>query len=219
MAPGLSWPPIRVSPVPGAGVGTPFAGWGDRAGEAGGRFVESLFELPAGGVGSAGLGAGTLCGGGCWFVCGSFAKSSGTGTPCVLTTGSFLVTSNVLFSGATSSAGFSPLAFADVFREFESPSESDAPSEPESPCESDSPSEIELPRKFAVSTEPESSSGWSIAKGIAPGLPFKDNTLVVPVLGTSVNATGTPNVLTGHGGGGVMKVGWGLGCPGKIVVV
>ena len=44
-------------------------------------------------------------------------------------------------------------------------------------------------------------------------------TLVVPILGIEVNGIGTPNVLTGHGGGGVMKVGSGLGSPGRIVVV
>lgn len=223
MAPGLSWPPLRVLPVPGAGVGTPFAGWGDTAGEAGGIFAKPPFELPAGGVGSAGLGAGTLCGGGCWFVCGlSCAKSSGTGTPCVSTTGSFLVTSNVLFSsvGTISSAGFSPLAFALVFEpespsEPESPAEPESPSEPKSSCEYDSPPEIELPRKFAVLTEFKS----TFAGRFLSTNPFSPPTLVVPVLGISVNAIGTPNVLTGHGGGGVMKVGSGLGCPGKIVVV
>ena len=143
MAPGLIWPPLRVLPVPGAGVGTPFAGWGDTAGEAGGIFAKPPFELPAGGVGSAGRGAGILCGGGggCWFVCElSCAKSSGTGTPCVSTTGAFLVTIKVLFSslGAISSAGASPFGSPSVV-EPESPAERESPSEPKSSCEFDSP--------------------------------------------------------------------------------
>ena len=70
MEPGTTWPPVRVSPVPGAGVGAPFAGWSELTGEAGGLFPTSPFGLPAGGVGSAGLGAGTLCGGVCGFLCG-----------------------------------------------------------------------------------------------------------------------------------------------------
>lgn len=197
--------------MPGAGVGAPFAGWGDIAGEAGGIFAEPAFESPAGAVGSAGLDAGTLSGEGCW------SKSLGTSIPCgssaepllVTTTSLFLVTNTVSFStvGATGSGGLSSTGcgFDFDFRELESPSEPDVPS---SPC--GSPSE-EPPRKFAV---PESSSGRSTMKGL-----FIPPTLVVPILGTSVKAIGTPNVLTGHGGGGVMKVGSGLGSPENIVVV
>ena len=48
--------------MPGAGVGIPFAGGGDLAGEAGRIWPEPAFEAPAGGVGSAGLDAGTLSG-------------------------------------------------------------------------------------------------------------------------------------------------------------
>lgn len=196
--------------APGVGVGTPFAGWGDIAGEAGVIFAEPAFEAPAGGVGSAGLDAGTLSGVGC------LSKILGTAIPCVSSAGSFLVTTTALFTvtntvlfstiGVTGSGGLFPIGCGFDFRELESPSEPDAPS---SPC--DSPSE-ELPRKLAV---PDSSSGWSTMKGLF----LKPSTLVVPVLGTSVKAIGTPNVLTGHGGGGVMKVASGLGCPEKIVVV
>lgn len=208
-----------VSLVPGACVGTLFAGWGDVAGEAGGIFAESPFEMPAGGVGSAGFDAGTLCDG-FWLLCGSpLSKILGTGIPCVSTAGSFLVTSNILFStlGTNGSAGFSSPAFWFVFRKLESPSEPDFPSEFEAPCSS--PSEAELPLKFAVSEELESPSGCLSATGFEPCRSIKPPIIVVPVLGTSVNAIGTPNVLTGHGGGGVMKVGSGLGCPGRIVVV
>lgn len=157
-------------------------------------------------MGSAGLDAGTLSGGSCW------SKILGTSAPCgssavtllVTTTALDLVTNTVTFStvGATSSSTLSSTGFGFNFLKLESPSEPDVPS---SPCGSPS---VELPRKFAV---PESSSGL---KGL-----FIRPTLVVPTLGTSVKAIGTPNVLTGHGGGGVMKVGSGLGCPKKIVVV
>lgn len=139
--------------VPGAGVGTPFAGWGDIAGEAGGIPAEPAFETPAGGVGSAGLDAGTLS-------VGDGGKRLCTAAPCVsspscflvTTTSLFLMTNTVLFSTvlATGSGGLFPPGCAFDFRKLVSPSESDVPS---SPCSS--PSE-ELPRKFAV---PESSSG------------------------------------------------------------
>lgn len=220
MAPGLSWPPTRVSPVPGAGVGTLFTGCGDTAGEAGGIFVKSLFELPADGVGSAGLDAGTLCDGDCWFICPSTGLKIGATGLSVTTVGLLKVTSTILFctKGVNNTNGFSPLAFALDILEDESPPEPDAPSEPESPSDSDSPPELELPRKFPVSTEPESSSGCTKLGRFVPSLSINP-TLVVPILGTSVNAIGTPCVLTGHGGGGVMKVGSGLDCPGKIVVV
>lgn len=163
-------------------------------------------------MGSAGLDAGTLSGGSCWL------KILGTSAPCgspavalrVTTTALDLVTNIVTFStvgatGATGSGRLSSTGCGFDFLKLVPPSELDVPS---SPCGSPS---VELPRKFAV---PESSSGWSTMKGL-----FIRPTLVVPTLGTSVKATGTPNVLTGHGGGGVMKVGSGLGCPEKIVVV
>ncbi len=159
-------------------------------------------------MGSAGLDAGTLSGGSCW------SKILGTSAPCgspavallVTTTGLDLMTNSVTFSTVGAGSGrLSSTGCGFNFLKLESPSEPDVPS---SPC--GSPSE-ELPRKFAV---PESSSGWLTMKGL-----FIRPTLVVPTLGTSVKAIGTPNVLTGHGGGGVMKVGSGLGCPEKIVVV
>lgn len=208
-----------VSLVPGACVGTLFAGLGDIAGEAGGIFAESPFEMPAGGVGSAGFDAGTLCDG-FWLLCGSpLSKRLATGIPCVSTAGSFLVTNNVLFStvGTNISGDFISPAFWFVFRKLESPTEPEFPSEFESPC--GSPSEVELPPKFAVSKELESPSGCLSARGFTPSRFIVPPILVVPVLGTSVNAIGTPNLLTGHGGGGVMKVGSGLGCPERIVVV
>ena len=205
MAPGLSWPLMRASPVPGAGVGTPFADWGELAGEAGRLFPTSPFGLPAGGVGSAGLAAGTLCAGGC---CGSpEKKSSGTAVPAVSTIGSFLVTSTV-FVSSIAFGNAAALIFPDVN------------GKPESPPGLDSPSELE-------------SSGWLTFKGDFPGLSRSGLTApslmsscetppatpAVPASRTPSNASGAPSVLTGHGGGGVMKVGSGLGSPGKIVVV
>lgn len=194
--------------MPGAGVGTPFAGWGDIAGEAGGILAEPAFGTPAGGVGSAGLDAGTLPGDGCR------SKILGTAIPCVTSAGPFLVTTislfcvinTVLFTaiGTAGNDGLSSPGCGINFRKLESSPEPDAPSPCASPCHS--PSE-ELPRV-------ESPSGSSRRLGL-----FLRPTLVVPALGTSVKAIGTPNVLTGHGGGGVMKVGSGLGCPEKIVVV
>ena len=59
---------------------------------------------------SAGLGAGTFCGDGCWPVSliAGVGKSSCSEVPTVLTTGSFLVTSNVLSSTEGTFRGFSP---------------------------------------------------------------------------------------------------------------
>lgn len=188
--------------MPGAGVGTPFADWGELAGEAG-RLFPTPFELPAGGVGSAGLGAGTSCAGGC----GSPEKKSlGTAVPAVSTTGSFLVTSTV-FVSSIAFGNAAALGFPDVNGKPESPSGLDS---------LDSPSELE-------------SSGWLTFKGDFPGLSLTTPSLLssgetppatpVPASRTPSNASGAPSVLTGHGGGGVMKVGSGLGSPGKIVVV
>ena len=125
------------------------------------------------------------------------------------TTALFSVTNTVLFDTkeAISNVGLSSLGCGFVFSNLKSPSEPDAPL---SPCGSPS---SELPRKPA---EPVISSGSLTSKGLL--LPRRP-TLVVPALGTSVKAIGRPTVLTGHGGGGVMKVGSGLGSPEKIVVV
>lgn len=125
------------------------------------------------------------------------------------TTSLFSVTNTVLFNTkeAIDNVWLSSLSCGFDFSKLMSPFEPDGPL---SPCGSPS---SELPRKFAV---PESSSGWSTSKGLL--LPRRP-TLVVPALGSSVKAIGTPTVLTGHGGGGVMKVGSGLGSPEKIVVV
>lgn len=189
--------------MPEAGVGAPFAGWSELTGEAGGLFPTSPFGLPAGGVGSAGLGAGTLCGGVCGFICGlPPPKSRGTGVS-VVTTGSFLMTSAVIVCTVGVSCSANLLSFTLIFCELESPSEPDPPSELE-------------PRMARPPLRP--SIFASLPPCLSTPIPLVP-TLVVPILGIEVNGIGTPNVLTGHGGGGVMKVGSGLGSPGRIVVV
>lgn len=146
------------------------------------------------------------------------SKILGTAIPCVTsavpfrvtTTGLLCVTVNVLFItlGAGGNGGLSSPGCGLDSRKFESSPGTDAPSPSDSPPE-------ELSR---ILKEKDTTSGLSKREG--PFDPFLETpTTVVPALGTSVKAIGTPNVLTGHGGGGVMKVGSGLGSPEKIVVV
>lgn len=104
--------------------------------------AEPAFETPAGGVGSAGLDAGTLSGGVC------MSKILGTAIPCVTSAGPFLVTTTSLFCvivtvlltiEAADNGWLSSPGCGFDFRKLESSPETEFPS----PC--GSPSE-ELPR-------------------------------------------------------------------------